>query len=61
MANNISQSATGISAAYLPMTILCYLFWKDILHKFDIICLSETLLNSPTSNSDEKLQFPGYT
>ena len=56
-----SQSATGISTVYLPMTILNYFFWKHILHKFDIICLSETYLDSTTPNDDGKLQIPGYT
>ena len=32
-----------------------------ILHKFDIICLSETYLYSTTPNDDDKLQIPGYT
>ena len=32
-----------------------------ILHKFDIICLSETYLDSTTPKDDDKLQIPGYT
>ena len=32
-----------------------------ILHKYDIICLSETYLDSSTTNVDEELQIPGYT
>ena len=32
-----------------------------ILHKFDIICLSETYLDSTIPNDDDKLQIPGYT
>ena len=33
-----------------------------ILHKFDIICLSETCLDSTsTPTDDDKLQIPGYT
>ena len=32
-----------------------------ILHKFDIICSSETYLDSTTHNDDDKLQIPGYT
>ena len=32
-----------------------------ILHKFDIICLSETYLDSTTPNDDDKLQILGYT
>ena len=32
-----------------------------ILHKFDIISLSETFLDSTISNNDDKLQIPGYT
>ena len=32
-----------------------------IFHKFDIICLSETYLDSTTPNDDDKLQILGYT
>ena len=32
-----------------------------ILHKFDVICLSETILDSTIPNDDDKLQIPGYT
>ena len=32
-----------------------------ILHKFYIICLSETYLDSTTPTDDDKLQIPGYT
>ena len=32
-----------------------------IVHKFDIICLSETYLDWTTPNDDDKLQIPGYT
>ena len=32
-----------------------------ILHQFDIICLSETYLDSTISNDDDILQTPGYT
>ena len=32
-----------------------------ILHKFDIIFLSETYLDSTIPNDDDKLQIPGYT
>ena len=32
-----------------------------ILYKFDIICLSETYLDSTTSTDDDKLQIPDYT
>ena len=32
-----------------------------ILHKFDIICLSETNLDSTVPNDDDKLRIPGYT
>ena len=30
------------------------------MHKFDIICISESYLNSDTSSSDDKLNIPGY-
>ena len=30
------------------------------IHKFDIICLSETYLNSETSSDDDNLKIPGY-
>ena len=30
------------------------------IHKFDIICLSETYLNSETLSNDENLNIPGY-
>ena len=32
-----------------------------ILHKFDVISLSETFLDSAISNNDDKLQIPAYT
>ena len=32
-----------------------------ILHKFAVICLSETYLDSTTPTHDDKLQIPGYT
>ena len=32
-----------------------------ILHKFDIICLPETYLNSTTPSDDDRIQIPGYT
>ena len=32
-----------------------------ILYKFDIVCLSETYLDSTTSTDDDKLQIPEYT
>ena len=31
------------------------------IHKSDIICLSETYLDSTIPNDDDKLQIPGYT
>ena len=30
------------------------------MHKFDIICISESYLNSDTSPSDGNLNIPGY-
>ena len=30
------------------------------VHKFDVICLSESYLNSETSSHDEKLEISGY-
>ena len=30
------------------------------VHKFDIICLSETSHNSEIQSDDEKLEIPGY-
>ena len=30
------------------------------VHKFDVICLSETYLNSPILHDDNNLQIPGY-
>ena len=30
-------------------------------HKFDVICISETYLNSDTSTVDENLEIAGYT
>ena len=32
----------------------------NCIHKFDIICLSESYLNSETLSSDSNLQIPGY-
>ena len=31
-----------------------------LVHTFDIICLSETYLNSETSTDDQNLEIPGY-
>ena len=31
-----------------------------VFHKFDIICLSETYLNSGNSPDDDTLEFSGY-
>ena len=31
-----------------------------LVHNFDIICLSETYLNSETSTDDQNLEIPGY-
>ena len=37
------------------------LLWAYIsVHKFEIICLSETYLNSKISSYDENLEIPGY-
>ena len=30
------------------------------MHKFDIICISKSYLNSDTSSSDNNLNIPGY-
>ena len=30
------------------------------MHKFDIICISESYLNSDTSSNDNNLNIPGY-
>ena len=30
------------------------------MHKFDIICISESYLNSDTSSCDDNLNIPGY-
>ena len=30
------------------------------MHKFDIVCISESYLNSDTSSSDDKLNITGY-
>ena len=49
-----SPSATGISTAFLLKTYI-------LLHQSDIICLSETCLDSSTSTDDVKLQILGYT
>ena len=32
----------------------------NVIHKFDIICISESYLNSDTSSNDDKLNIPGY-
>ena len=32
----------------------------NVMHKFDIICISESYLNSDTSSNDDKLNIPGY-
>ena len=38
----------------MAMTILNYFFESIILHKFDIICLSETYLDSTTPTDEDK-------
>ena len=32
----------------------------NVMYKFDIICISESYLNSDTSSSDDNLNIPGY-
>ena len=32
----------------------------NVMHKFDIICISESYLNTDTSSSDDHLNIPGY-
>ena len=32
----------------------------NVMHKFDIICISESYLNSDTSSSNGNLNIPGY-
>ena len=32
----------------------------NVMHKFDIICISESYLNSDTSSNDDNLNIPGY-
>ena len=32
----------------------------NVMHKFDITCISESYLNSDTSRSDDNLNIPGY-
>ena len=32
----------------------------NVMHKFDIICISESYLNSDTLSSDDNLNIPGY-
>ena len=32
----------------------------NVMHKFDIICICESYLNSDTSPSDDKLNIPSY-
>ena len=40
------------------------IFWKltayNVIHKFDVICISESYLNSDTSPNDNNLNIPGY-
>ena len=33
----------------------------NLVHSFDIICLSETYLNSETPPNDTRLELPGYS
>ena len=33
---------------------------NNLMHKFDIVCISESYLNSNTSSSDGNLNIPGY-
>ena len=40
---------------------LCLLNSGNLLHKFDIICLSETNLDSNTPIDDDNLEISGYT
>ena len=40
------------------------IFWKltayNVMHKFDVICISESYLNSDTSSNVNNLNMPGY-
>ena len=61
MSVNVCQFVTRTSTAYWPMTIPDYFFWRHIsVHKFDIICLSETYLDSTFPIDDDNLVIPGY-
>ena len=40
--------------------IYVYVFANIPVHKFDIICLSETYLSSEISSDDKNLEVPGY-
>ena len=52
----------GISIAFfLIITLKCFLFKAYMtVHKFDIICLSETYLDSSTRSDDENLDIARY-
>ena len=43
-----------------PHDFLKLLTAYNVMHKFDIICISESYFNSDTSSSDHKLNIPGY-
>ena len=49
-----SISAHGYSKLFLLKAYI-------IIHKFNIICLPETYLDSTIPNDDDKLKIPGYT
>ena len=53
-----SQSATGTSILYLPMTIPNS---YNLFHKSDIICLSKAYLDSYTPLDDSNLEISRYT
>ena len=60
--NTDSQSATGTSIICLSMIIQTISFKSyNSLHKFDIICLFETYLDSNTPLHDDNLEISGYT
>ena len=56
---NVCQFVTETSITYLSMTIPDYFFWWHIIHEFDIICLSETYLDSSIFLDDDNLVIPG--
>ena len=58
----------GPKPLFVPaiLTVFLYIYYISLLrayistHKFDVICISETYLDSDTSDDDDNLKIAGY-